>query len=187
VRVEACAVCRTDLHVVDGELADPKLPLMPGHPGDRAGRENICDRARFTGYQVDGGYAERTVADERFCFAVPPGYAALPAAPLLCGGLIGYRALRKADDVFALGAVLGLYGFGAAAHVVLQVARHQGWRVAAFTRADDRPSKEFARSLGAEWRVIRSVRRHSRSTRRSSSSRPASWCRRRCERPQRAQ
>jgi propanol-preferring alcohol dehydrogenase len=185
VRVEACAVCRTDLHVVDGELPDPRLPLVPGHQivgrvaalgpgvselglGDRvgvpwlgwtcgscrycrSGRENLCDRARFTGYQLDGGYAEETVADARFCFPVPEAYPALQAAPLLCAGLIGYRALRMAAEAFAPGAALGLYGFGAAAHIILQVARHQGWRCLAFTRAGDDASQRFARGLGAVW------------------------------------
>jgi propanol-preferring alcohol dehydrogenase len=178
VAVDACGVCRTDLHVVDGELPDPKLPLVPGHqivgrlveggsrfaPGDRigipwlgwtdgecryclSGRENLCDRARFTGYQLDGGYAELVAADERFCFSLPEEYDDLQVAPLLCAGLIGYRALRLAGD----GARLGLYGFGASAHIVAQVARHQGRRVFAFTRADDEDSQSFARSLGAEW------------------------------------
>jgi propanol-preferring alcohol dehydrogenase len=185
VRVEACAVCRTDLHVVDGELPDPILPLIPGHQvvgrvaaigpgvddlglGDRvgvpwlgwtcggcrycrAGRENLCDRARFTGYQLDGGYAEEMVADARFCFPIPNDYPALQAAPLLCAGLIGYRALRMAAEAFAPGAALGLYGFGAAAHIVVQVARHQGWRCLAFTRAGDDASQRFARALGAIW------------------------------------
>jgi propanol-preferring alcohol dehydrogenase len=176
--VHACAVCRTDLHVVDGELPRPKLPLVPGHqivgtvlsggerfsPGDRVGvpwlgwtdgtcgycrggRENLCDHARFTGYDIDGGYAERAVADERFCFPIPDGYPDLQAAPLLCAGLIGYRALTMAGD----GERLGLYGFGAAAHIVTQVALAQGRRVFAFTRAEDAESQEFARSLGAEW------------------------------------
>ena len=178
VAVDACGVCRTDLHVVDGELPDPKLPLVPGHqivgrvaeggsrfaPGERvgipwlgwtdgecryclSGRENLCDRARFTGYQLDGGYAEQVVADERFCFSIPEAFDDLQAAPLLCAGLIGYRALRLAGD----GERLGLYGFGASAHIVAQVARHQGRRVFAFTRADVEDSQSFARSLGAEW------------------------------------
>ncbi|MGE5637034.1 MAG: zinc-dependent alcohol dehydrogenase family protein [Nocardioidaceae bacterium] len=179
--VAACGVCRTDLHVVDGELPDPKLPLVPGHqivarvaaagagaerfaPGApvgvpwlgwtcgecrfcRSGRENLCDRAVFTGYGRDGGYAERAVADERFCFPIPEGYPDLQAAPLLCAGLIGYRSLRLAGDAERL----GLYGFGAAAHIVLQVARHQGRRVFAFTRADDVEAQAFALELGAEW------------------------------------
>jgi propanol-preferring alcohol dehydrogenase len=171
LRVRACGVCRTDLHVVDGELPDAKLPIVPGHEivgetGDgrrlgvpwlgwtcgvcrycAAGRENLCQRARFTGYTLDGGYAEEVVADERFCFPIPNGYPDLQAAPLLCAGLIGYRALRLAGDAQRL----GLYGFGAAAHIVAQVARHEGRRVFAFTRADDAAAQAFARSLGAEW------------------------------------
>jgi alcohol dehydrogenase, propanol-preferring len=181
LRVSACGVCRTDLHVVDGELSDPKLPLVPGHqivgtvvslgkgaerfqPGERVGvpwlgwtdgtcrycrsdRENLCDRARFTGYQLDGGYAELATADERFCFPIPEGYPDLQAAPLLCAGLIGYRSLRLAGD----GERLGLYGFGASAHIVAQVARHQGRHVFAFTRAGDEAAQRFARELGAEW------------------------------------
>jgi propanol-preferring alcohol dehydrogenase len=178
VDVHSCAVCRTDLHVVDGELTEPKLPLVLGHqivgltasegerfePGTRvgvpwlgwtcgecrycrSGRENLCDRARFTGYDIDGGYAERTVADERFCFPIPDGYPDLQAAPLLCAGLIGYRAFGMAGDAERL----GLYGFGAAAHIVTQVARHEGRRVFAFTRAEDVDSQQFARELGAEW------------------------------------
>jgi propanol-preferring alcohol dehydrogenase len=178
IAVDACGVCRTDLHVVDGELPDPKLPLVPGHQivgrvvelgerfaaGERVGipwlgwtcgecryclsaRENLCDRARFTGYQLDGGYAELVVADERFCFPVPEGYDDRQAAPLLCAGLIGYRALRLAGDAERL----GLYGFGASAHIVTQVARHEGRRVFAFTRAGDDGAQVFARELGAEW------------------------------------
>jgi alcohol dehydrogenase, propanol-preferring len=181
VRVEACAVCRTDLHIVDGELPDPKLPLVLGHQivgvvdqvgegvervglGDRvgipwlgwtdgecrycrSGRENLCDRARFTGYDLGGGFAEAAVADSRYCFPLPAEYSSLHAAPLLCAGLIGYRALRLAGDAERL----GLYGFGAAAHLVVQVARWQGRRVFAFTRAGDVEGQEFARSLGAEW------------------------------------
>ncbi len=181
VRVHACGVCRTDLHVVDGELPEPKLPLVPGHQivgrveeassgvetlaaGDRvgipwlgwtcgecrfcrAGRENLCDRARFTGYQLDGGYAEWTTADNRYCFPIPEGYPDLQAAPLLCAGLIGYRSLTLAGD----GERLGLYGFGAAAHIVIQVARWQGRRVFAFTRAGDEAAQRFSRELGAEW------------------------------------
>jgi len=181
VRVAACGVCRTDLHVVDGELADPKLPLVPGHQivgvvvevgadverfraGDRVGipwlgwtdgncrfcmrgQENLCQRARFTGYQLDGGYAEYAAADHRFCFPIPDGYADLDAAPLLCAGLIGFRALRLAGDAPRL----GLYGFGGAAHIIAQVARFRGQRVFAFTRADDREAQAFALSLGAEW------------------------------------
>ncbi len=173
VRVSACAVCRTDLHIVDGELSRPKLPLVIGHQivgevvgedrrvgipwlgwtdGEcrycRAGLENLCDRAAFTGYDRDGGYAEYAVADERFCFGVPESYSDLDAAPLLCAGLIGYRALRLAGG----GAeVLGLYGFGSSAHIVTQVARYEGRRVFAFTRDGDAAGQEFARSLGAEW------------------------------------
>ena len=178
VEVLACGVCRTDLHVVDGDLADPKLPLVPGHQivarvsaggerfaaGDRVGvpwlgwtcgecryclsdRENLCDRARFTGYQRDGGYAQLAVADERFCFPIPSGYPDLQAAPLLCAGLIGFRTLKLAGD----GERLGIYGFGGAAHIICQVAVHQGWRVFAFTRAGDEETQRFARDLGAEW------------------------------------
>ncbi len=181
IRVRACAVCRTDLHVVDGELPEPKLPLVPGHeivgevaangpgagrfaPGARVGvpwlgwtcgvcrwcttgRENLCATPRFTGYQLDGGYAERVVADERFCFPIPDGYADLAAAPLLCAGLIGYRALRLAGDAERL----GLYGFGAAAHIVVQFARHQGRRVFAFVRPGDEAAKAFALRMGAVW------------------------------------
>jgi propanol-preferring alcohol dehydrogenase len=181
IAVRACAVCRTDLHVVDGELADPKLPLVPGHEiigtvvdkgaaaerfaiGDRVGvpwlgwtcgvceycrggRENLCDRARFTGYQIDGGYAELTLADERFCFAIDRHYGDVEAAPLMCAGLIGYRTLRMAGEAQCL----GIYGFGAAAHIVAQVARHQGRRLFAFTRPGDRAAQDFARALGAEW------------------------------------
>jgi len=181
VRVGACAVCRTDLHVVDGELPHPKLPLIPGHeivgrvealgrgatrfrPGDRvgvpwlawtcgecafcrSGRENLCDRARFTGYTVDGGYAEWTLADERFCVPIPDAYLDEEAAPLLCAGLIGYRALRMAGE----GRRLGLYGFGAAAHIVAQVAVAEGREVYAFTRPGDYAAQSFARSLGASW------------------------------------
>jgi propanol-preferring alcohol dehydrogenase len=172
VRVTACAVCRTDLHIVDGELSRPKLPLVIGHQivgevvgedrrvgipwlgwtdGEcrycRAGLENLCDRARFTGYDRDGGYAEYAVADERYCFAIPESYSDLDAAPLLCAGLIGYRALSLAGDP----EVLGLYGFGASAHIIAQVARHEGRRVFAFTRDGDAEGQEFARSLGAEW------------------------------------
>ena len=178
LRVVACGVCRTDLHIVDGELTHPKLPLVPGHqivatvigessrfqPGARvgvpwlgstcgvcghcrAGRENLCDSARFTGYDVDGGFAELAVADERFCFPIPDGYADVQAAPLLCAGLIGYRSLRLAGDADAI----GLYGFGAAAHIVCQIAVAQGREVYAGTRAGDAASQEFARSLGAVW------------------------------------
>jgi propanol-preferring alcohol dehydrogenase len=181
IDVHACGVCRTDLHVVDGELSDAKLPLIPGHQvvgtvvavgadvttlkiADRvgvpwlgwtcgecryctSGRENLCDRAQFTGYQRDGGYAERCVADHRFCFAIPDGYPDLAAAPLLCAGLIGYRSLRATGSAERL----GLYGFGASAHIVIQVARHQGRRVFAFTRDGDAAAQRFATDLGAEW------------------------------------
>jgi len=178
LRVGACGVCRTDLHIVDGELAEPKLPLVLGHqvvgdvvrggtrfePGARvgipwlgwtcgdcryclSGRENLCDRARFTGYDVDGGYAELAVADERFCFPIPEAYANDRAAPLLCAGLIGYRALRLAGDA----ETIGLYGFGASAHIVCQVAVAQGRRVFAGTRPGDGETQAFARSLGAVW------------------------------------
>jgi len=181
IAVRACAVCRTDLHVVDGELPDPKLPLIPGHEiigivvekgesvdrfalGDRvsvpwlgwtcgvceycrSGRENLCDRARFTGYQIDGGYAELTVADERYCFAIDERYGDVEAAPLMCAGLIGYRTLRMAGDA----RLIGIYGFGAAAHIVAQVIRHHGRRLFAFTRPGDVAAQDFARSLGAEW------------------------------------
>jgi alcohol dehydrogenase, propanol-preferring len=171
LRVSACAICRTDLHVADGELPDPKLPLVLGHQivgetedgrhlgvpwlgwtdGEcrycRSGRENLCDRARFTGYQLDGGYAELAVADERYCFPLPEGYSDVQAAPLLCAGLIGYRALRAAGDAQRL----GLYGFGASAHIIAQVARHQGRRVFAFVRAGDERAGHFALELGAEW------------------------------------
>jgi alcohol dehydrogenase, propanol-preferring len=171
LRVEACGVCRTDLHVVDGELPHPKLPLVPGHQvvaraedgrrfgvpwlgftdGEcgycRSGRENLCDGARFTGYDLDGGYAELLVADERFCLPLPDDWAALEAAPLLCAGLIGFRALRLTGDPERL----GLYGFGASAHIVAQVARHEGRRVFAVTREGDDEAQAFARSLGAEW------------------------------------
>ena len=181
VRVAACAVCRTDLHVVDGELPDAKRPLVPGHEivgrvaacgpdaarfavGQRvgipwlgwtcgvcdycrSGRENLCPRARFTGYQIDGGYADFTVADERFCFALPDAYGDQEAAPLLCAGLIGYRTLRMAGDARRI----GLYGFGAAAHIIAQVARHQGRDVFAFTRPGDAPAQAFARSITGGW------------------------------------
>jgi len=171
LRVRACAVCRTDLHVVDSELPDPKLPLVIGHqivaeaPDGRrlgvpwlgwtdgtcryclSGRENLCDGARFTGYMLDGGYAEWTVADERFCLELPDEYDDVHAAPLLCAGLIGYRALRLAGDAERL----GLYGFGSSAHLIAQVARWQGRRVFAFTRPGDLETQTFARELGAEW------------------------------------
>ena len=180
--MRACGVCRTDLHIVDGELGRAEAAARPRAPdrrhGSRArrgrrrasssasasacrgsagraggaatagrGRENLCDDARFTGYTIDGGYAEQTVADERFCFPIPDGYPDLQAAPLLCAGLIGYRALRLAGDAERL----GLYGFGAAAHIICQVARWQGRRVFAFTRPGDEASQAFARALGAEW------------------------------------
>jgi propanol-preferring alcohol dehydrogenase len=181
LRVGACGICRTDLHVADGELPEPKLPLVLGHEivgevasvgagadrleaGDRvgvpwlgwtcgecrycrAGRENLCDRARFTGYQIDGGYAEYAVADARYCFPLPPSYTDAEAAPLLCAGLIGHRALRAAGDAERL----GVYGFGAAAHIVAQVARHEGRRVFAFTRPGDAEGQAFALELGAAW------------------------------------
>jgi propanol-preferring alcohol dehydrogenase len=181
LQVRACAVCRTDLHVSDGELPDPKLPLVLGHeivgtvsalgpgveqfaPGDRvgvpwlgwtcgtcrfcrSGRENLCDNARFTGYTIDGGYAEYTVADARYCFPIPPAYDDLHAAPLLCAGLIGYRSLVIVGEAERL----GIYGFGAAAHLVTQVARAQGRRVFAFTRAGDVEGQRFALDMGAEW------------------------------------
>lgn len=181
IAVRACGVCRTDLHIVDGELAEPKLPLVPGHQivgtlvgrgegaerfadGRRVGvpwlgwacgecryclseRENLCDRARFTGYDVDGGYAELAVADERFCFAIPDAYTDAQAAPLLCAGLIGYRALRLVGDAERI----GFYGFGASAHILCQIAVHQGRRVFAFTREGDEQTQAFARRLGAEW------------------------------------
>jgi alcohol dehydrogenase, propanol-preferring len=181
LRVHCCAVCRTDLHVVDGELPDPRLPLIPGHQivgtverigenadsftvGERvgvpwlgwtdgecryclSGRENLCENARFTGYQIDGGYAGYAIADGRFCFRIPEDFPDLQAAPLLCAGLIGHRSLRFAGDAERL----GLYGFGASAHIVAQVAAHEGRRVFAFTRPRDEEAQEFARELGAEW------------------------------------
>ena len=172
IRVSACAVCRTDLHIFDGELPDPKLPLVLGHQivgrveesGERvgvpwlgwadgecrycrSGRENLCDAAQFTGFHRDGGYAEYVVADKRFCHAPPESYDDEAAAPLLCAGLIGFRALRLAGDAERL----GLYGFGSSAHIIAQVARHQGQRVFAFTRPGDAAGQEHARALGAEW------------------------------------
>jgi propanol-preferring alcohol dehydrogenase len=181
IRVHSCGVCRTDLHILDGELSEPKLPLVPGHQivgtvaaagegaerfasGERigvpwlgwtdgecrycrSGRENLCDRARFTGYDVDGGYAELTVADERFCFPIPGDYPDGQAAPLLCAGLIGYRALRLVGEAERI----GFYGFGASAHILCQVAVHEGRRVFAFTREGDEETQAFARRLGAEW------------------------------------
>jgi propanol-preferring alcohol dehydrogenase len=181
IRVRACAVCRTDLHVIDGELTQPKLPLIPGHEivgtvedrgaeverfeiGDRVGipwlgwtcgecsyclwgQENLCDQGRFTGYTIDGGYAECTLADQRFCFLISNSYSDTEAAPLLCAGLIGYRSLLKAGD----GKRIGLYGFGAAAHIVAQVARYQNREIYAFTRPGDRQAEKFARELGVVW------------------------------------
>ncbi|PWC45927.1 zinc-dependent alcohol dehydrogenase family protein, partial [Azospirillum sp. TSO22-1] len=181
IKVHACAVCRTDLHVIDGELPHPALPLVPGHEiigtvvaagpdvgrlgvgtrvgvpwlawscGEcgycRSGRENLCDRARYTGYQVNGGYAELTVADERYVFPIPDSYSDVEAAPLMCAGLIGYRALRMAGEAKRL----GLYGFGAAAHIVAQVAVWQGRTVHAFTRSGDAEAQALARALGAKW------------------------------------
>ena len=181
VRVHACGVCRTDLHVVDGELPDAKTPIIPGHEivgtvtatgsgvdalriGDRvgvpwlghtcgvcrycrAGQENLCDAARFTGYTIDGGYAEYAVADARYCFALPEGFSDLELAPWLCAGLIGYRALRMAGDARRI----GIYGFGAAAHIVAQLARHEGRAMYAFTRPGDAAAQAFARELGAVW------------------------------------
>jgi propanol-preferring alcohol dehydrogenase len=191
IRVHACAVCRTDLHIVDGELAHPKLPLIPGHQivgtveavGEKvkffhsnpssdesvleglrvgvpwlgrtcnhcryclSGRENLCDRAEFTGYNLDGGYAEYAVADYRYCFEIPPGYPDVQAAPLLCGGLIGYRAYRMTGDAEKI----GFYGFGSSAHILIQLARYQGRQIFAFTRSGDIKGQEFARQLGAVW------------------------------------
>jgi len=181
IRVRACGVCRTDLHIVDGELTQPKLPLVLGHQivgtvaavgeqvqqfqvGNRvgvpwlghtcnccryclSGRENLCDYAQFTGYQIDGGYAEYAVANAQFCFPIPKGYPDLQAAPLLCAGLIGYRSYRMAEDAEKI----GFYGFGAAAHILIQLARYQGREVYAFTRTGDRKGQEFALELGAVW------------------------------------
>ena len=181
IEVGACAVCRTDLHVVDGDLPKPKLPLVPGHEivgmvvqtgpgadryvkGDRVGvpwlgstcgrcryclsdREDLCDGARFTGYDLDGGYAEYTVADERFCFPIPAFYSDAQAAPLLCAGLIGYRSLVKTGEAKNL----GIYGFGAAAHIVAQVALYQERKIYAFTSSGDEQAQQFALSLGATW------------------------------------
>jgi propanol-preferring alcohol dehydrogenase len=181
IAVSACGVCRTDLHVIDDELPDPSLPIIPGHEivgrvdalgagvrefsvGDRVGipwlgwtcgtcnpcergLENLCDSARFTGYQIDGGYAEFAIADARFCFAIPAIYDDVEAAPLLCAGLIGYRALRMAGEARRI----GFYGFGAAAHILAQIARHEGREVFAFTRAGDDEAQRFALSLGASW------------------------------------
>jgi propanol-preferring alcohol dehydrogenase len=181
IRVRVCGVCRTDLHVLDGDLKEPRLPLIPGHQivgvvektgaaatgfsvGERVGvpwlggscgscefcsrgEENLCDRATYTGYQINGGFAEYCVADHRFCFPIPTGYPDLQAAPLLCAGLIGYRSLRMTGDA----ARLGFYGFGAAAHILIQLARYQQRRVYAFTRDGDTRSQAFARKLGAVW------------------------------------
>jgi len=181
IKIRACAVCRTDLHVIDGELTQPKLPLVPGHEivghvsavgnevttfkfGDRVGvpwlgwtcgtceycktdRENLCDRALFTGYTLDGGYAEYTVADHRFCFSIPALYSDAEAAPLLCAGLIGYRSFVKTGNAHRI----GIYGFGAAAHIITQVAVSQGRSIYAFTRSGDRAGQDFAKSLGAAW------------------------------------
>ncbi len=181
VRVSVCGVCRTDLHLLDDELPDPALPIVPGHEivgridalgsgvqdlelgqrvgipwlgwtcgacgACRRGRENLCERARFTGYQIDGGYAEFTVADARYCLPIPEAYDDIEAAPLLCAGLIGYRALRMAGPARRI----GLYGFGAAAHLITQVACFEGHEVYAFTRPGDAETQRFARSLGASW------------------------------------
>jgi alcohol dehydrogenase, propanol-preferring len=186
LKVLACGVCRTDLHIHDGELGEPKLPLVLGHEivgrvealgsgvtgfaiGERVGvpwlgytdgtcrycrdgHENLCDHPRFTGYQIDGGYAAYTVADARYCFTLPEGYTDAEAAPLLCAGLIGYRSLKMADDALRGETKrLGIYGFGAAAHIVAQVARHQGCEIYAFTSPGDTKAQDFARSLGAVW------------------------------------
>jgi propanol-preferring alcohol dehydrogenase len=207
LRVHACGVCRTDLHVIDGELTSPKLPLVPGHEvvgiveargnrvqrfavGDRvgvpwlgttcgvctyckSGRENLCDNARFTGYQIDGGYAEFTVADQRYCFAIPSEYSDTDAAPLLCAGLIGYRSLVMAGDARRL----GIYGFGAAAHIVAQVARHQGREIYAL-RVPETPRPNASHST---WELygqgIRRRRRRSNWMRRSFSPPSAAWFR----------
>lgn len=181
LRVTACGICRTDLHVIDADLPNPVLPLVPGHQivgeiaalgagvsglslGQRIGvpwlggscghcwfcehdRENLCDEARYTGYQVNGGFAEYTVADARYCFPIPQGYSDLQAAPLLCAGLIGYRSYRLVEDCESI----ALYGFGAAAHLLIQVARHRGQRIVAFTRPGDREAQQFALALGADW------------------------------------
>ncbi len=181
VKISACGICRTDLHVVDGELTNPKLPLIPGHQivgtveqlgsavssfeiGQRigipwlggsceacqfclSGRENLCDKAQFTGYQIDGGFAEYCVANHKFCFPIPAGYSDEQAAPLFCAGLIGYRALLKTANAEHL----GLYGFGAAAHILIQVAKKQGRKIYAFTSPGDKAAQEFAYQLGATW------------------------------------
>ncbi len=181
LRVTACGICRTDLHVMDGDLTEPSLPLVPGHQivgdieaigdgvtgfekGQRVGvpwlggscghcwycshdKENLCDQARYTGYQINGGFAEYTVADSRYCFTIPPAYSDQQAAPLLCAGLIGYRAYCLVDSC----QTIGLYGFGAAAHILIQVARHRGQEIYAFTREGDIEAQEFALGLGAKW------------------------------------
>lgn len=181
LKVHTCGICRTDLHVVDGELSHPKIPVIPGHQIigtiielgknvtgyqkiQRVGvpwlggscehcqycqsdRENLCDNARFTGYQIDGGFAEYCIADARFCFPIPDEFSDEQAAPLLCAGLIGYRSLNKTGNAKRI----GLYGFGAAAHIVIQIAQYQGREVYAFTRSGDQPAQEFARHLGAKW------------------------------------
>ncbi|RLQ23066.1 zinc-binding alcohol dehydrogenase family protein [Seongchinamella sediminis] len=181
IEITACGICRTDLHVVDGDLTEPKLPLVPGHQivgrvtalGEgvtdfsvgqrvgvpwlggscshcwycRRGRENLCDEARYTGYQINGGFAEYTVARARYCFPIPGNYSDTQAAPLLCAGLIGYRSYRLVEDC----ETIGLYGFGAAAHIIIQVARHRGQRILAFTREGDTQAQQFALELGAEW------------------------------------
>jgi propanol-preferring alcohol dehydrogenase len=181
ISVQACGVCRTDLHLVDGELPHAHLPVIPGHeivglitevgsavancrPGERvgvpwlgwtcgqcafcrSGRENLCSSARFTGYQINGGYAERTIADSRFCFPIPERFSSREAAPLLCAGLIGYRAYAMVPEA----ETLGIFGFGAAAHIIAQIAVQQGKRVFAFTREGDRAAQEFASELGVEW------------------------------------
>ena len=199
IRVRACGVCRTDVHIVDGDLTEPKLPLVPGHQvvgevvgrgkgsdrfadGDRvgvpwlgwacgecvycrSGRENLCERAEFTGYHRDGGFAELLVADERFALPLPAEPDDVHIAPLLCAGMIGYRALRACGDPERL----GLYGFGASAHIVCQVAAHEGRRVFALTRPGDDEGQAFARRLGAEWAGTRRRGRRSHWTRRSSS------------------
>lgn len=181
IKIQACAVCRTDLHVVDGDLKHPKLPLIPGHEiigeiiqtgaqvrqfkaGDRVGvpwlghtcsdcdycrsdHENLCDNARFTGYDIDGGYAEYTVADARFCFPIPSNYSDEHAAPLMCAGLIGYRSFAMCENAQKI----GFYGFGAAAHILIQVANYQGRKIYAFTRKGDKKGQDFARKMGAVW------------------------------------
>ncbi len=196
LEVQACGVCRTDLHLRDAEIPATKLPVVLGHQivgladdGRRVGvpwlgwtdgtcryctseRENLCVNARFTGRDLDGGYAEYTVADERYCFELPDDLTDEQAAPLLCGGLIGYRALRLAGDAERL----GLYGFGSAAHMICQVATWQGRRVFAFTRPGDARTQEFARQQGAIWAGGSDEPPQSHSTARSSSPRPASWC-----------